>query len=190
MRSGRDWRVAARGLTESDAAVRLQRDGPNLLPEAARISALAMFARQFADFMIGVLIVAAVVAAAIGEPVEAAAILAIVVLNAILGFIQEWRAEQAMAALRALSAPRAHVIRAGARREVAAADLVAGDLVWLEPGTRIPADLRLVEGAALRVEEATLTGESVPAEKDPLALARGRRPPSATAARWRTPARW
>jgi Ca2+-transporting ATPase len=158
-----------RGLTESDAAARLQRDGPNLLPEAARVSALAMFARQFADFMIGVLIVAAIVAAAIGEPVEAAAILAIVVLNAILGFIQEWRAEQAMAALRALSAPRAHVIRAGARREVAAAELVTGDLVWLEPGTRIPADLRLVEGAALRVEEATLTGESVPAEKDPFA---------------------
>ncbi len=166
----RMWTLLAsspQGLTDEAAVARLLQDGPNRLPDAARASPLAMFARQFADFMIGVLIVAAIVAAAIGEPIEAAAILAIVVLNAILGFVQEWRAEQAMAALRALSAPRAHVIRAGARREIAAADLVAGDLVWLEPGTRIPADLRLVDGAALRIEEAALTGESVPVDKEP-----------------------
>ncbi len=154
------------GLSAAEAAARLQRDGPNLLPEAAPVSVLAMFARQFADFMIGVLIVAAIVAAAIGEPIEAGAILAIVVLNAILGFSQEWRAEQAMAALRALSAPHARVLREGARLDVPAAELVAGDLVWLDAGTRVPSDLRLVEGASLRIEEAALTGESVPADKD------------------------
>jgi Ca2+-transporting ATPase len=154
------------GLSAADAADRLRRDGPNVLPEAARPGPLAMFARQFADFMIVVLIVAAGVAGLIGEPIEAAAILAIVLLNAILGFAQEWRAEQAMAALRALSAPRAQIIRDGNRQEIAAADLVAGDLVWLEAGTRVPADLRIIESAALRIEEAALTGESVPADKD------------------------
>ena len=158
------------GLGADEAAARLRRDGPNLLPEAAPTSILAMFARQFADFMIGILIVAAIVAAAIGEPVEAAAILAIVLLNAILGFSQEWRAEQAMAALRALSAPHARVLRGGGRTEIAAADLVAGDIVWLDAGTKVPADLRLVEGAALRIEEAALTGESVPADKDAMAM--------------------
>jgi Ca2+-transporting ATPase len=158
------------GLSTADASARLQRDGPNLLPEAAPSSVLAMFARQFADFMIGVLIVAAVVAAAIGEPVEAAAILAIVVLNAILGFSQEWRAEQAMAALRAMSAPRARVLRDGGRTEIPAADLVVGDVVWLEAGTKVPADLRLVDDAALRIEEAALTGESVPVDKHAAAL--------------------
>jgi Ca2+-transporting ATPase len=153
------------GLASADAAARLQRDGPNLLPEAAPASILAMLARQFADFMIGVLLVAAVVAAAIGEPLEAAAILAIVVLNAILGFSQEWRAEQAMAALRAMSAPRARVLRDGGRTEIPAAGLVAGDMVWLDAGTKVPADLRIVEGIALRIEEAALTGESVPVDK-------------------------
>ena len=162
-------RLAAQrdGLTAAEAALRLQRDGPNLLPEAAPTSLIAMLARQFVDFMIGVLIVAALVAFAIGEPIEAAAILAIVVLNAILGFSQEWRAERAMAALRALSAPHARVLRSGARLDIPAAELVAGDVVWLDAGTRVPADLRLLESAALRIEEAALTGESVPAEKNP-----------------------
>ncbi len=159
-------RTSRSGLSTAEAADRLRRDGPNALPEAGRPGPLAMFARQFADFMIVVLIVAAGVAGLIGEPIEAAAILAIVLLNAILGFAQEWRAEQAMAALRALSAPHAQVIRGGSRQEVPAADLVAGDLVWLEAGTRVPADLRIIESAALRIEEAALTGESVPADKD------------------------
>jgi len=139
--------------------------------------------------MIGVLIVAALVAAAIGEPVEAAAILAIVVLNAILGFSQEWRAEQAMAALRAMSAPRARVLRDGGRTEIPAADLVVGDVVWLEAGTKVPADLRLVDDAALRIEEAALTGESVPVDKHAQRCSR-RRSCSPTDATWRTPERW
>jgi len=153
------------GLTSTEAADRLRRDGPNLLPEAAPAGLFVMVARQFADFMIGILIVAALVAVALGEAIEAGAIFAIVVLNAALGVSQEWRAERAMAALRALAAPRARVLRDGGRTEIAAADLVAGDVVWLEAGTKVPADLRLVEAAALRIEEAALTGESVPVDK-------------------------
>jgi Ca2+-transporting ATPase len=154
------------GLTAGEAAQRLQRDGPNALPESRPRGPVAIFLAQFVDFMIGVLVVAAGVAFAIGEGVEAGAILAIVVLNAILGFVQEWRAEQAMAALRSMAAPHAHVIREAARTEVAAADLVVGDIVWLEAGAKVPADLRLVESAALRIDEAALTGESVPVDKD------------------------
>ena len=158
----------ADGLTAREAAQRLQRDGPNALPESQPRGPVAIFLAQFADFMIGVLLVAAGVSWVIGEGIEAGAILAIVVLNAILGFVQEWRAAQAMAALRSLAAPRAHVIRDAARTDVAAADLVVGDIVWLEAGAKVPADLRLVESAALRIDEATLTGESVPVDKDAL----------------------
>ena len=154
------------GLTAAEAADRLLRDGPNELPAAADRSAFALLARQFADFMIGVLLVAAAVAAVAGEPIEAAAILAIVLLNAVLGFVQEWRAQKAMAALRALSAQRARVIRDQVRHDIAAAELVTGDLVWLDAGTRIPADVRLIESVALRVEEAALTGESAPSDKN------------------------
>ncbi|HET9023525.1 MAG TPA: HAD-IC family P-type ATPase, partial [Burkholderiaceae bacterium] len=158
----------AAGLTPPEAAQRLERDGPNALPESRVRGPIVIFLSQFADFMIGVLLVAAGVALVIGEGVEAGAILAIVLLNAVLGFVQEWRAEQAMAALRSLAAPHAHVIRGATRTEVPAADLVVGDIVWLEAGARVPADLRLVESAALRIDEAALTGESVPVDKDAL----------------------
>ncbi|HXW10947.1 MAG TPA: cation-translocating P-type ATPase [Steroidobacteraceae bacterium] len=155
-----------RGLTAAEAAARLARDGPNALAEGASRGPLRIFFAQFADFMIGVLLVAAGVAFVIGEAIEAGAILAIVVLNAVLGFVQEWRAEQAIAALRSLAAPHAHVLRAGVRTELPAADLVVGDVVWLEAGARVPADLRLIDSAALRIDEAALTGESVPVDKE------------------------
>ncbi|HEX5639792.1 MAG TPA: cation-translocating P-type ATPase [Burkholderiaceae bacterium] len=154
------------GLTQAEAAIRLLRDGHNALPEAKRHSLLVLFARQFADFMIGVLVVAAAVAFVIGEGIEAAAILAIVVLNALLGFVQEWRAEQAMDALRSMAAPRAQVVRDGGRVDLPAAELVAGDVVALEAGVRVPADVRLIQSASLRADEAALTGESVPVDKD------------------------
>jgi Ca2+-transporting ATPase len=154
------------GLTQAEAAARLLRDGPNALPKAKRHSLLALFARQFADFMIGVLVVAAGVAFVIGEGIEAVAILAIVVLNALLGFMQEWRAEQAMEALRSMAAPRAQAVRDGGRMDLPAAELVAGDIVALEAGARVPADVRLIQSAAFRVDEAALTGESVPVDKD------------------------
>ena len=158
----------AEGLSAAEAARRLAADGPNALPTSAVRGPLSIFAAQFADFMIGVLLFAALVAFVIGEVLEAGAILAIVVLNALLGFAQEWRAEKAMAALRSMAAPRAQVIRGGLRTDVAAAELVVGDLVWLEAGARVPADVRLVESAALRADEAALTGESVPVDKDAL----------------------
>jgi Ca2+-transporting ATPase len=154
------------GLTPEEASRRLARDGSNTLPAAKSHGVLFLLARQFVDFMIVVLLVAAAVAFAIGEAVEAVAILAIVLLNGLLGFIQEWRAEQAMAALRSMAAPRAHVIRDGTRAEIPAADIVVGDIVWLEGGSRVPADVRLIESAALRADEAALTGESVPVDKD------------------------
>ena len=157
---------SATGLTHAEAASRLLRDGPNSLPDAKHHGLVFLFARQFADFMIAVLIVAALFALVIGEGIEAAAIVAIVVLNAMLGFVQEWRAQQAMEALRSMAAPRAQGLREGTRIDLPAADLVVGDIVCLEAGARIPADLRLIESAAFRVDEATLTGESVPVDKD------------------------
>jgi Ca2+-transporting ATPase len=125
-----------------------------------------MLLDQFNNFIVIILIVASAVSALIGDYVEAGAILAIVILNAVLGVIQERRAEEALAALRRMAAPEAHVIRDGHRLVVAARELVPGDIVLLEAGNYIPADLRLVESANLKIEEAALTGESVAVEKD------------------------
>ena len=161
------------GLSASEAAARLVRFGPNAIREEARRSPARMLAGQFADFMIGVLIVAAVISALIGEPEDSVVILVIVVLNAIIGFIQEYRAERAMEALKRLAAGVARVVRDGAVAEIAAAQLVPGDTVLLEAGNFVPADLRLVESAMLRIEEAALTGESMPVDKDIAALADG-----------------
>jgi Ca2+-transporting ATPase len=161
----------AQGLAPEEVARRLARHGPNEIREAKRRSAWRMLLDQFADFMIVVLIVAAVIAGAVGEPADAIAILAIVVLNGIIGFVQEYRAERAMAALKKLAATSARAVRGGAVSVVPAADLVLGDLVALEAGDAVPADLRIVESAALKVEEAALTGESVPVEKSAAALA-------------------
>ena len=160
-----------KGLTAAEAAARLASHGPNEIREAKRRGAWRMLLDQFTDFMIIVLIVAAVIAGAIGEPQDAIAILAIVVLNGIVGFVQEYRAERAMAALKQLSATSAKVVRGGAVCVIPAAGLVPGDLVVLEAGDAVPADLRIVEAAALKAEEAALTGESVPVEKGVAALA-------------------
>ena len=129
-----------------------------------------MFLDQFKDFMILVLIAAAVVAGIIGEPSDTIAIAVIVLLNAVLGFVQEYRAEKAMAALKKMAAPSATVIRDGQPETVAADQLVPGDLVLLEAGKVVPADIRLTEAVQLRTEEAALTGESLPVEKETAAL--------------------
>ena len=160
-----DVRSSPGGLTNRDARERLAVHGPNLLREGPRRTALGLLAGQFTDFMILVLLAAAVVSGLIGDVVDTIAILAIVVLNAAIGFVQEYRAERAMAALKAMAAPTATVLRDGATAVIPAADLVPGDVVLLEAGRIVPADLRLLETARLRVEEAALTGESVPAEK-------------------------
>ncbi|HJX41245.1 MAG TPA: HAD-IC family P-type ATPase, partial [Anaerolineales bacterium] len=154
------------GLSPDQAARRLAQHGPNELREAPRPGLWHKLLDQFNNFIILILIAAAAISALLGDWVEAAAILAIVVLNAVLGVLQEHRAEQAMAALRKLAAPEAQVVRDGRRQVLRASQLVPGDLVLLEAGNYVPADLRLVEAVNLRVEEAALTGESAAVQKD------------------------
>jgi len=161
----------ARGLDAAEAERRLARSGPNLLREGARRGPWRILLDQFTDFMILVLLAAAVLSGVIGDIADTLAIVAILLLNAVIGFTQEYRAAQAMAALQRIAAPTATVVREGQRRVVAARELVPGDLVLLEAGNMVPADLRLVEAVRMRIEEAALTGESVPVDKDAAALA-------------------
>ncbi len=154
------------GLTSAEAEKRLAHYGPNQLNEAPRPSFLVILWAQLNSFVVILLIIASVISALLGDYVEAAAIMAIVVLNAVLGIVQEQRAEQALAALKKLAAPDAQVIRDGARTSVPSYNLVPGDIVFLEAGNFIPADLRLLEAVNLRVEEASLTGESLPVQKN------------------------
>ena len=153
------------GLSTEEARKRLERFGPNELIEKKHKSPWMMFLDQFKDFMILVLIAAALVAGVIGEPSDTIAIAVIVILNAVLGFVQEYRAEKAMAALKKLAAHSTTVIRNGQPETIPADQLVPGDLVLLESGQVVPADIRLTEVFQLKNEEAALTGESVPVEK-------------------------
>jgi Ca2+-transporting ATPase len=158
------------GISSGDASQRLEEYGPNELKEIAGRTLLVMFLDQFKDFMIMVLIAAAVVSGMIGELVDTIAIVVIVILNAIIGFVQEYRAEQAMKALKQMAAPTALVLRDGSVININASELVPGDIVILEAGRIVPADVRLSESSQLKVEEAALTGESVPVEKTVNAL--------------------
>jgi Ca2+-transporting ATPase len=166
-RLGSDLR---RGLSAEEARVRLERYGPNELEERSGRGPWAILWEQFTSTMIVILIVAAVVSALLGDYEDSIAIAVIVVLNAALGFGQEYRAERAMDALKRLSAPTVKVRRDSHVREVSARELVPGDVVLLEAGNLVPADGRLLEGTNLRVQESALTGESEPVEKDPVAL--------------------
>jgi Ca2+-transporting ATPase len=153
------------GLNSGEAASRLLEHGPNSLIEKPGKSPVLMFLDQFRDFMIVVLIAAAAVSGLIGDISDTIAIMVIVTLNAIIGFVQEYRAEQAMAALKRMAAPSATAIRDGRAMSVPASSLVPGDMVSLEAGQIVPADLRLVEAASLKMEEAALTGECIAVEK-------------------------
>jgi len=153
------------GLSSAEAALRLEKYGRNSLKEKPRRSALAMFLGQFKDFMIAVLIAAAVISGAIGEMLDAGVIAAIIILNAVMGFIQEYRAQKAMEALKKMAAPFASVLRDGQAASIPSNTLVPGDIVALEAGSIVPADLRLIEAASLKTEEAALTGESLSVEK-------------------------
>jgi len=153
------------GLSAAEAAARLQQYGPNELKEAPRPGFLARLWEQFNNFLMLLLIVASVISLALCDTVEAGAIIAIVLLNAILGVIQESRAEEALAALKKMAAPEAQVIRDGRQITIPARELVPGDLVILETGDYVPADVRLIEAVNLQIEEAALTGESVPVHK-------------------------
>jgi len=154
-----------RGLTQQEAQDRLRKLGPNELTEKPRPGFLALLWDQFNNYLVIILIVAALVALALGEWVDSIAIMIIVVLNAVVGVIQESKAEQALAALKKMAAPNAQVIRDGLQVTIPGRELVPGDLVLLEAGNYVPADLRLVTTVNLKVEEASLTGESVPVEK-------------------------
>lgn len=158
--------VRNEGLSSEEVDKRLQHYGPNQLKESPRPGFLALLWAQLNNFVVILLIIASVISALLGDYVEAAAIMAIVVLNSVLGIVQEQRAEQALAALKKLAAPDAQVLRDGARHSVPAYNLVPGDIVFLEAGNFIPADLRLLEAINLRVEEASLTGESLPVQKN------------------------
>ncbi|MFC2055695.1 cation-translocating P-type ATPase, partial [Chloroflexota bacterium] len=155
-----------RGLSSQEVEVRLEQFGPNQLAEAPPTTFWQMLWEQFNNFVVMLLIVAAVISALLGDFIEAAAILAIVILNAALGIIQERRAEQSLAALHKLAAPEAHVIRDGSRQIIPSSGLVPGDLVFLVSGNYVPADVRLIDAVNLRIEEAALTGESVPVRKN------------------------
>jgi P-type Ca2+ transporter type 2C len=154
------------GLTSEQAVERLAQYGSNQLTEALRPSFLLMLWDQFNNFIVMLLIAASIVSALLGEWIDASAIMAIVVLNAILGIIQERRAENALAALKKLAAPEAHGRRDGFRTTIPSGNLVPGDIVYLEAGNYIPADVRLLEAVNLHVDESSLTGESLPVLKN------------------------
>ncbi len=153
------------GLSQEAAARHRTTWGPNSLPTVAGTSGLKRFALQFHNILIYVLLGAAAITAALGHWADTVVILAVVLANAVIGFVQEGKAESAMNAIRGMLAPRAAVLRDGARITVDASELVPGDVVLLEAGDKVPADLRLLQAHGLQVQEAILTGESVPVEK-------------------------
>ena len=161
---------SAAGLNAADAAQRLARDGPNALPTAVGRSPWRILAAQFANVLVLLLLVATAISAALGHALEGIVITIIVVVSVALGFVQEYRAERAIDALRAMTAPHAVVRRDGRVQTMPSADVVVGDVLVLEAGMRVSADARLVETAQLATQEAPLTGESLPVGKIPDAL--------------------
>ena len=154
------------GLTAQEATKRIQEHGYNELAEKPRPGFLKMLLAQFNNFLVIILIIAAVVSLFLGEIVDAIAIMVIVVLNAVVGVVQESKAEKSLAALKKMAAPNAQVIRDGHQITIPSRELVPGDIVLIESGNYVPADLRLIESINLKIEEASLTGESVPVEKN------------------------
>lgn len=155
-----------RGLSSAEAARRLEKNGPNRLEGAKEKSIIVMILEQLKDFLVIILMIAAVISIGLGETLDGIIILAIVVLNTILGVYQENKASNALKALKEMASPQAKVIRDGNLVEIASSDVVAGDIVVMDAGDYVPADVRLVESNNLKIDEAALTGESVPVEKD------------------------
>ncbi len=162
--------VIEKGLTAAQAQQRFEEYGPNQLEEGKKTTFLQMVLAQLNSFVVILLIVAAVISALLGETVDAIAIITIVVLNTIMGVVQEGKAQEELAALKKMAAPEAQVLRDGHRVSVPARELVPGDIVFLETGNFVPADLRLLEAVNLKIEEAALTGESMPVEKNAAAV--------------------
>lgn len=153
------------GLTEAEAEERQKKSGANELSEGKGISPITLFLNQFKDFMVLVLVGATLVSGLLGEYLDAITIIAIILLNGILGFVQEFRAERSLSALKKLSAPTSKVLRGGKVLQIPAKNLVQGDIIMLESGDRVPADIRFVAASNCDVEESALTGESVPVSK-------------------------
>jgi calcium-translocating P-type ATPase len=160
-----DLQTRPEGLAATEASRRLAEHGPNRLPDVQTRGPFRRFLRQFNNVLIYVLIAAAIVTGGLQHWIDTGVILAVVLANAVIGFLQEGKAETAMSAIRQMLAPRAAVLREGRRVTVDGADLVPGDIVLLEAGDKVPADLRLIEARGLSAQEAILTGESVPVEK-------------------------
>jgi len=158
-------RTHTNGLSSEEAAARFETYGPNRLPEPAKRSALIRFLLHFHNILIYVLLGSALITAALGHFIDMSVILAVVVANAVIGFIQEGKAEKAMVAIRKMLALKASVLRGGERRAIAGDALVPGDIVLLGAGDKVPADLRLLRAHGLQIQESILTGESVPVEK-------------------------
>ena len=161
-----------KGLEATEAAKRLQKYGPNRLPEGKKRGPVMRFLAQFNNILVYVLLGAGFTKLMLNLWVDAAIIFGVVILNALLGFIQEGKAEKALESIRNMLSAEARTLRGGETRMIAAEQLVPGDIVLLESGDKIPADLRLIDAKNLRTEEAALTGESVPADKstDPVAI--------------------
>ena len=158
------------GLSEPEAGSRLGRYGPNVLPAAKRDGPLVRFLRQLSSPLVLILLVAGVVTAVLGEPVDSSVIFAVVLLNTVIGYVQETKAQAALDALRSMVRTEARVVRGGRARRVPSDEVVPGDLVLVEAGDKVPADLRLIRLSELRADESALTGESQPVVKDEVAL--------------------
>jgi len=160
-----ELKTSGAGLGSGDAAERLKLHGANRLPEKARRSVIIRFLLHFRNILIYVLLGAAIITFALGHLLDTLVILAVVLANAAIGFVQEGKAEKAMEAIRGMLAPHANVLRDGQRCSVEGEEVVPGDIVLLEPGDKVPADLRLLQAPGLQIQEAILTGESVPVDK-------------------------
>ena len=156
---------AEKGLSTEDAKKRSMKFGKNELVEKEKAGPISIFLSQFKEILIVILIIAAIAAAYVGDTIDAVVILIVVVINAVVGFIQEYRAEKAMEKLKGLISSEAVVIRDGREQKIPAGDLVPGDIVIIEEGDNIPADLRIIQSSDLNVDESTLTGEQLPVEK-------------------------
>ncbi|MEP9356920.1 HAD-IC family P-type ATPase [Xanthobacter sp. KR7-65] len=159
------------GLDPAEAARRLRLNGPNALPAPPRAHPVLRFLAQFNNVLIYFLLAAAAAAGFLGHAVDAAVIVAVVLINAVVGFVQEGKAEKALDAIRDMIAPHATVLREGKRHSIDAREIVTGDIVVVEAGDKTPADLRLARARNLLADEAILTGESLPAEKTEKAVA-------------------
>ena len=166
-----ELKTSEKGITSADAEERIKTYGLNELTKKKENTALKILISQFKSFLVGLLIVAMIVSYIIGEHIDAYVIGIIVILNALLGFFQEYRADKAVESLKKLSAPKANVMREGRVQEIDASQVVPGDIIVLAEGDRIPADARLIEAVSLEIDESALTGESTSAAKQSEVLA-------------------